>query len=89
VRVWRRNGTGGEQWAARLEHLQGHTNWRCNDVETLFNCLHNLITPHDSEGTGSGAPEREWALVRPDDDEPPLPHQEVWVVAHRYHHIDN
>jgi len=75
VRVWRRDGTGGEQWAARLEHLQGQTNWRCNDVDTLLSCLHELIAPHGGEDAGRDTPEIEWVLIRPDDGDPPLlPH---------------
>jgi len=80
VRVWRRDGTGGEQWAARLEHLQGHTNWRCNDVATLLGCLHGLIAPHDgsaeNEALTSVANEAiaiEWGAVQPDHGDPPLP----------------
>lgn len=46
VRVWRRDGEHGEQWAGRLEHLQGRESWRFGDADALLAYLQGLIGPH-------------------------------------------
>ena len=47
VRVWRRDGEHGEQWAARLEHLQGRESWRFGDADALLAYLYGLIGPRN------------------------------------------
>jgi len=47
VRVWRRDGANGEQWAARLDRLQGRESWRFGDADALLTYLHDLIGPRN------------------------------------------
>jgi len=55
VRVWRRAGADGEQWAGRLEYLQGQDGWRFGDADALLAYLRDLIGPR-RELAGGEAP---------------------------------
>jgi len=45
VRIWRSNGACGEQWTARVEHIQQGVRLQFTDIDELLAYLRRLAAP--------------------------------------------
>jgi hypothetical protein len=57
LRLWRRDGPDGAQWAGRLEHLQDGEVLRFSAPEPLLAHLRRVVSAVDQQGALSGAPQ--------------------------------